>query len=75
MVLKSTDKGVVLSTKTNDIQPKKWFEFRYFPIDDGFDKANLVNITHIGFRITLSPTAGAANWSGVLYADHFQLRK
>lgn len=75
MVLKSMDKGVVLSTKTNDIQPKKWFEFRYFPIDDGFAKVDLVNITHIGFRITLSPSAGAANWSGVLYADHFQLRK
>jgi hypothetical protein len=75
MVLKSVEKGVVVANDVKDVQPKKWYEFRYFPIDQGFDKANLVNITHIGFRATLSPTAAAADWHGVIYADHFQLRK
>jgi hypothetical protein len=75
MVLKSNDNGLLLSNEMKDAVPQKWYEFRYFPIDSGFDKAKLTNITHIGFRVTLSPTAMAADWHGVVYADHFQLRK
>ncbi|HVY26188.1 MAG TPA: hypothetical protein VHB79_06530 [Polyangiaceae bacterium] len=74
MVLKN-DKGVVVAKETKDGVPQKWIEFRYFPIDSTFDKADLVNVTHIGFRVTLTPTAGATDWHGVIYADHFQLRK
>jgi len=75
MVLKSMDKGVVLATMPKTAALKTWIEFRYFPIDSGFAAADLVNITHIGFRIALTPTAAAADWHGVVYADHFQLRK
>jgi hypothetical protein len=75
MLLKSTEKGLLVAKETKDATVKKWFEFRYFPIDESFDKADLVNITHMGFRVTLSPTAAAADWHGVIYADHFQLRK
>jgi hypothetical protein len=75
MLLKSTDKGLLVSNETKDVTPQKWFEFRYFPIEQGFNKADLSNVTHIGFRVTLSPTAAAADWHGVIYADHFQLRK
>jgi hypothetical protein len=74
MVLKN-DKGIVVAKETKDGVPQKWIEFRYFPIDSSFDKADLVNVTHIGFRVTLTPTASAADWHGVIYADHFQLRK
>jgi hypothetical protein len=74
MVLKN-DKGVVVAKETKDGVLQKWIEFRYFPIDESFDKADLVNVTHIGFRVSLSPTAAAADWHGVIYADHFQLRK
>ena len=73
MVLKSNDKGVVVAKDSLNVTPQKWFEFRYFPIDQGFDKADLVNVTHIGFRVTLSGTT--AGYQGVIYADHFQLRK
>ena len=73
MVLKSNDKGVVVAKDSLSLTPQKWFEFRYFPIDQGFDKADLVNVTHIGFRVTLSGTT--AGYQGVIYADHFQLRK
>ncbi|HXK18417.1 MAG TPA: hypothetical protein VNG33_11475 [Polyangiaceae bacterium] len=75
MVLKSMDKGIVLATMPKTAALKTWVEFRYFPIDSGFAAADLVNITHIGFRIALTPTAAAADWHGVVYADHFQLRK
>lgn len=75
MVLKSTDKGILVANDSLDVTLKKWFEFKYFPIQQGYNQADLVNITHIGFRITMSPPAAAANWSGVIYADHFQLRK
>jgi len=75
MVLKSMDKGVVLATMPKTAALKTWIEFRYFPIDSGFAAADLVNITHIGFRIALTPVAAAADWHGVVYADHFQLRK
>jgi hypothetical protein len=76
MVLKSTDKAPVLANKGSlDVTPGKWFEFKYFPIQDGFQAADLMNVTHIGFRVTLTPAASAQNWSGVIYADHFQLRK
>ncbi len=74
MVLKSTDKGLLVAKETKAGELKKWIEFRYFPIDSSFDKADLVNITHIGFRITLTGAA-APDWHGVIYADHFQLRK
>jgi hypothetical protein len=73
MVLKSSDRGVVVAKDSLNVTPQKWFEFRYFPIEQGFDKADLVNVTHIGFRVTLS--GSAAGYQGVIYADHFQLRK
>lgn len=73
MVLKSADKGILVANNSLDVTAKKWFEFKYFPIQQGYNQADLVNITHIGFRLTMSGTA--ANWSGVIYADHFQLRK
>ena len=74
MVLKN-DKGVIPAKEIKDVQLQKWIEFRYFPIDSTYDAADLVNVTHIGFRISLAPTAAAADWHGVIYADHFQLRK
>ena len=75
MVLKSADKGILIANNSLDVTLKKWFGFKYFPIQQGYNQADLVNITHIGFRITMSPPTAAANWSGVIYADHFQLRK
>jgi hypothetical protein len=75
MVLKSTDKGIVIAKDNKTMALKKWAEFRYFPIDQGFAATDLVNITHIGFRVTLTPAASAQDWHGVIYADHFQLRK
>jgi hypothetical protein len=74
MLLKSTDKGLLVGMETKPVTLNKWIEFRYFPIQQSFNVADLVNITHIGFRLTMA-TAGAANWQGVIYADHFQLRK
>jgi hypothetical protein len=75
MVLKSMDKGIVLGSGPKTMALKNWAEFRYFPIDSGFAATDLVNITHIGFRVALTPTASAQDWHGVIYADHFQLRK
>jgi hypothetical protein len=75
MVLKSTSKGILLANGTKAAPPKTWVEFKYFPIQQGFNAADLVDITSIGFRLTLSPTASAKDWHGVVYADHFQLRK
>ena len=75
MVLKSTDKGIVLGSGPKTMALKNWAEFRYFPIDSGFAATDLVNITHIGFRVALTPVAAAQDWHGVVYADHFQLRK
>jgi hypothetical protein len=59
------------------VTPGTWVEFKYFPIEDQgfFTVADLTNITSIGFRVSLGPTAMAADWHGVIYADHFQLRK
>jgi hypothetical protein len=74
MVLKSQGKGILLAKDTKAAPIKTWIEFKYFPIEQGFNTADLVNITSIGFRLTLAPTAGAADWHGVVYADHFQLR-
>jgi hypothetical protein len=73
MELKSKDKGLLVSTETKMVPLKTWVEFRYFPIDSTFTKADLTNITTIGFKIMMG-TAGAAEWHGVVYADHFQLR-
>jgi hypothetical protein len=74
MELKSTDKGLLVAKDPMKITAlKKWYEFRYFPIDTEFNAADLVNITSIGFKFTMA-TAGAAEWHGVIYADHFQLR-
>ena len=74
MVLKSSTKGLLLAKDTKAVALKTWVEFKYFAIQQGFNAADLVNITSIGFRLTLTPnTAGA--WSGVVYADHFQLRQ
>ena len=75
MVLKSSDKGVVIAKDNKTMALKNWAEFRYFPIEQGFAVGDLVNITHIGFRVTLTPAASAQDWHGVIYADHFQLRK
>lgn len=74
MVLKSTDKPVALGTGTHDLPIGTWVEFKYFPIQQGFQAADLLNVTHIGFRATISP-APTQPWSGVIYADHFQLRQ
>jgi hypothetical protein len=73
MELKSTDKGLLVAKEIKVITLGKWFEFRYFPIDSTFTAADLTNITTIGFKLTMA-TAGAAEWHGVIYADHFQLR-
>jgi hypothetical protein len=74
MLLQSTDKGLLVAMETKQVTLNKWVEFRYFPIQQSFNVADLVNITQIGFRLTMA-TAGAAEWHGVIYADHFQLRK
>jgi hypothetical protein len=74
MVLKN-DKGVALGNGPIDATVKKWIEFKYFPIQNGFQAADLMNVTHIGFRATLTPLAAAQDWHGVIYADHFQLRQ
>jgi hypothetical protein len=73
MELKSTDNGLLVAQEIKQVTLKKWIEFRYFPIDSTFDATKLTNITTIGFKFTMA-TAGAAEWHGVLYADHFQLR-
>jgi hypothetical protein len=76
MVLKSADKTTTaLGSGPHDLVPGAWYEFKYFPIQQGFQAADLVNVTHIGFRATLTPVAMAQQWSGVIYADHFQLRQ
>jgi hypothetical protein len=74
MVLKSKDKGVLVANTGKAVTLNAWTEFKYFPIQGGFTAADLVNITSIGFRLTLGPTAAAKDWHGVVYADHFQLR-
>jgi hypothetical protein len=74
MILSSTGKGILLANGTKTVPLKTWVEFKYFPIQQGFNAADLVNITSIGFRLTLSP-APSSGWRGVVYADHFQLRK
>jgi hypothetical protein len=73
MELKSTDKGLLVAKEVKQVTLKKWVEFRYFPIDSTFNTADLTNITTIGFKLTMA-AAGAAEWHGVVYADHFQLR-
>jgi hypothetical protein len=70
MILKSKDKGILVAQETKKVTLKTWVEFRYFPIQQTFNVADLVNITSIGFRLTFP-----AEWHGVVYADHFQLRK
>ena len=75
MVLKSKDKGVLVANMSKAVVINAWTEFKYFPIQGAFTAADLTNITSIGFRLTLAPTAAAKDWHGVVYADHFQLRK
>lgn len=61
MVLKSSTKGIIVAKNgSKTVTPKTWFEFKYFPIQSGFDAADLVNITAIGFRLTLTPNTAAA---------------
>ena len=78
MVLKSKDKGIVVAADVKTLGLKTWVEFRYVPASTpnvGFATTDLVNLTSIGFRVTMVPAAGAAkDWHGVIYADHFQLR-
>jgi hypothetical protein len=74
MVLKSKDKGILVAKDQKQVTLKTWAEFKYFPIEQGFTTADLINITSIGFRLTFTQ-AGAQEWHGVVYADHFQLRK
>jgi hypothetical protein len=74
MVLKSQDKGLLVGSENKKITLKTWAEFRYFPIQQAFNVADLVNVTSIGFRLTFVAT-GTQEWHGVVYADHFQLRK
>jgi hypothetical protein len=74
MVLKTKAKGVIVANNGMlNLKLKQWAEFKYFPIQQGFAQADLVDVTSIGFRITVTGTTGT--WSGVIYADHFQLRK
>jgi hypothetical protein len=73
MVLKSGDKATVLGNGTHELAIGQWVEFKYFPIQQGFQAADLMGVTHIGFRLTVTGTTQA--WSGVIYADHFQLRQ
>jgi hypothetical protein len=74
MVLKSKDKSLLVGSENKKITLKTWAEFRYFPIQQAFNVADLVNVTSIGFRLTFAAT-GTQEWHGVVYADHFQLRK
>ena len=74
MVLKSTTKGLLLANDAITMKLKEWHEFKYFPIQQGFAAADLVDITAIGFRVTVTPNTATA-WTGVIYADHFQLRQ
>jgi len=74
MVLKSSSKGLLVANDTKKVTLKTWVEFKYFAIQTGFNAADLKDITHIGFRLTLTPNTAAA-WSGVVYADHFELRQ
>src|SRR4029078_3308771 len=74
MVLKSKDKGLLVGKEQKKITLKTWAEFRYFPIQHSFDVPDLVNVMSIGFRVTFAMTS-AQDWHGVIYADHFQLRK
>jgi hypothetical protein len=75
MVLKSMDNGVIVENNSKDVTPGNWVEFKYFAIEQGFTAAMLTNITSIGFRIRLEgANAATASWTGVIYADHFQLR-
>lgn len=74
MVLQSADNGILTANGTMDLPVGQWKEFKYFPIQNGFNMADLTNITAIGFRIE-APANLAADWQGVIYADHFQLRK
>lgn len=74
MVLQSKDKGLLVGKEQKKVTLKTWSEFRYFPIQQSFDVPDLINITSIGFRLTFTAT-GSQEWHGVVYADHFQLRK
>jgi hypothetical protein len=75
MVLKSNDHGIIVENGSKDLTPGNWVEFKYFAIQQGFAEAMLTNITSIGFRVRLEgANAATAEWHGVIYADHFQLR-
>lgn len=75
LVLKSASNGLLVASTDLDVTPQAWLEFKYFPIEAGFASGDLVGIEAIGFRIELSPGPIAADWHGVIYADHFQLRQ
>ena len=76
LVLKSSSKGILVAKDTVNVPFAKWQEFKYFHVNGGFNTADLVDITSIGFRLSVTPnTAVTAAWHGVVYADHFQLRK
>lgn len=71
LILESQDNGILLANSTKDVHVGEWTEFKYFSIDTGFNSADLTNITAIGFQFVVNaPT----DWTGVIYADHFQLR-
>lgn len=74
MVLKSSSKGLLVANDSKKVTLKTWVEFKYFAIQTGFNAADLKDITSIGFRLTLTPNTATA-WSGVVYADHFELRQ
>ena len=74
MILKSSSKGILVAKDSKKVTLKTWVEFKYFAIQTGFTPADLVNITAIGFRLSLTPNTATA-WNGVVYADHFELRQ
>jgi hypothetical protein len=71
LVLESTDNGIRVANQAQELTVGQWVEPKYFPIEQGFAAGQLTNITAIGFRITAS---APLDWTGVIYADHFQLR-
>ena len=74
MVLKSSSKGILVANDSKKVTLKTWVEFKYFAIQTSFAPADLVNLTAIGFRLSLTPNTVSA-WNGVVYADHFELRQ
>ena len=66
MVLKSSSKGLLVANDgPKKVTLKTWVEFKYFAIGQGFNAADLKDITHIGFRLTLTPNTSTV-WSQLI---------